>query len=403
MARWIGCFVLVGLSADARGAEETTPPVDYLTFAAGAIPLAMTIDGVPQELLASNVALAIDGSPQPFVLVRQGTATTRVEIDLELPAPTTFERFAVPDVREVPSAGTTFLRSVEVLGSAVAGDAAPVRLASATLTAQRERGRLTELTVHQRLPVRWLKLRLAGGLDLPAGRAALQWTEIIGHGRQAAAPLDARFGGAWRGPGVSIELRQVGGDVTGCYDSDGGVLTGTVSGNLLRGIGIDPGDKVTSLFVLAIAPDGSLRGLRSTNGAPFRWYAGPPAAAGTATKCPARPPKVGCGSVLHSLQFDFDSAALRPEAEPVLIALHAGLRDTQGSILISGHTSSEGSASHNLTLSLGRAQSVVDALIKRGLPRERLRAQGLGAQAPIASNADETGRSLNRRVEIGCK
>ena len=47
-----------------------------------------------------------------------------------------------------------------------------------------------------------------------------------------------------------------------------------------------------------------------------------------------------------------------------------------------------------------RRQSVVDDLIGRGLDSSRIRAVGKGEGEPIASNADEAGRSLNRRVEV---
>src|SRR5690606_6412318 len=120
-------------------------------------------------------------------------------------------------------------------------------------------------------------------------------------------------------------------------------------------------------------------------------------------KCTPRPPKLGCGSVIHSINFDFDSAKLRADSEATLKELHAGLTGTKGQVTIVGHTSSEGAAKHNQELSRSSAQSVVDALVKRGLPSASIRALGKGSAAPIASNDDETGRSLNRRVEVECK
>jgi len=47
-----------------------------------------------------------------------------------------------------------------------------------------------------------------------------------------------------------------------------------------------------------------------------------------------------------------------------------------------------------------RAAAVRDALIARGVPAERLRAQGLGAARPIADNQTESGRARNRRIEF---
>jgi outer membrane protein OmpA-like peptidoglycan-associated protein len=67
-----------------------------------------------------------------------------------------------------------------------------------------------------------------------------------------------------------------------------------------------------------------------------------------------------------------------------------------GAILIEGHTSSEGTETYNQNLSERRAQAVVAALAARGRDVARLSAAGLG-------DADESGRSLNRRVEIHCR
>jgi outer membrane protein OmpA-like peptidoglycan-associated protein len=87
----------------------------------------------------------------------------------------------------------------------------------------------------------------------------------------------------------------------------------------------------------------------------------------------------------------------------VLGELHAGLAsESEGVIIIEGHTSSEGAAAHNLELSKRRAQAVVDDLVRRGLDRKRLRAAGKGPSVPIAPNTDENGRALNRQVEVKC-
>ena len=88
---------------------------------------------------------------------------------------------------------------------------------------------------------------------------------------------------------------------------------------------------------------------------------------------------------------------------PVLLELYEGLAaDDAATIVIRGHTSGEGSDDYNLALSQRRAQAVVDDLIARGLDPARLSAVGVGEAEPVASNNDEAGRSLNRRVEILC-
>jgi OOP family OmpA-OmpF porin len=113
---------------------------------------------------------------------------------------------------------------------------------------------------------------------------------------------------------------------------------------------------------------------------------------------------IGCDAVIHGIAFDFDSAVIRPESTPVLEELFTNLQaDPRGRIVIEGHTSSEGTETYNLRLSQQRAESVRADLVRRGLAGARVTATGLGESKPIASNADENGRSLNRRVAVTCQ
>ena len=70
-------------------------------------------------------------------------------------------------------------------------------------------------------------------------------------------------------------------------------------------------------------------------------------------------------------------------------------------IRIIGHTDAVGNNTSNVTLSKGRAQSVVDYLINKGIKKERFQlVDGKGSSEPVADNKTETGRSKNRRVVI---
>ena len=191
--------------------------------------------------------------------------------------------------------------------------------------------------------------------------------------------------------------------MAGCFDTDG-ELKGTVSGNILRAVGASQDHRIASSFVLGVSDSGVLRGVRSTNGGPFAVYFGEPAAPGAAPRCPALTPALGCGSVIHGINFDVDSAVIRPDAAPVLERLFAGLHsDASAAVVIEGHTSSEGAETYNQQLSERRAQAVVSDLVRRGIRTARLSAIGLGEARPMASNDSESGRSLNRRVEIHCR
>ncbi len=69
-------------------------------------------------------------------------------------------------------------------------------------------------------------------------------------------------------------------------------------------------------------------------------------------------------------------------------------------IEISGHTDNEGSEEYNQKLSEGRAQSVVNYLIEKGINEDRLVAVGYGESKAIDTNLSDIGQSQNRRVEF---
>ena len=69
-------------------------------------------------------------------------------------------------------------------------------------------------------------------------------------------------------------------------------------------------------------------------------------------------------------------------------------------VLVEGHTCSIGPADYNQGLSERRARSVAEELIRQGVRPEAIRVAGYGMDRPIADNATEEGRQLNRRVEV---
>jgi hypothetical protein len=390
--------------ASIQAAQAAPERIDYLTFAQGAVPVSIGGAGARLGADFERAVRITDGDPTPFSIVSGAHADVDTEFLYQLPALTTFDRFAVPNVIETPSPTVTFTRVVEVHGSAASVTEGFVLLASAALQTHKSRGLVTELTMAAKRPVRWIKLRLVGGINILKPPSSFEFSEIIGNGTQETPALATNFGGIWRTQANRVRLAQRGPVVSGCYDGTGD-LTGTVTGNILRATGVDRFDKTPSQFILSITADGSLRGVRSTNGGPFRLYTVPAATAGTNVDCaqPA-PPALGCGSVVHGISFGFDSAEVRPESTGVLEELFRGLQAVKDAkILIEGHTSSEGTEQYNQQLSERRAQAVVADLVRRGLARGRVSAAGIGERRPIASNNDESGRSLNRRVEVKCQ
>lgn len=106
--------------------------------------------------------------------------------------------------------------------------------------------------------------------------------------------------------------------------------------------------------------------------------------------------------------FDYDKAALKPEAELALKKVAVVLSQfPESQVTVEGYSDAKGAAAANMQLSRERAQAVKDWLVKNGgVPAGNISTKGFGEQYPVApnANADGTdnplGRALNRRVSI---
>ncbi len=110
---------------------------------------------------------------------------------------------------------------------------------------------------------------------------------------------------------------------------------------------------------------------------------------------------------IQNIYYGFDSANLRPESKVGLDSLYQILADNpQIKVEISSHTDSKGKDDYNMRLSQRRAESVVNYLIQKGIPSDRMVAKGYGESKPIAPNTfpdgrdNPEGRQLNRRTEF---
>ncbi len=102
-----------------------------------------------------------------------------------------------------------------------------------------------------------------------------------------------------------------------------------------------------------------------------------------------------------NITFGFDKSELQPRFYPVLDNLARTLNEYNQTIIeVAGHTDSVGTDSYNQGLSVRRADAVGNYLMSRGLMRDRFIITGAGKNRPIASNDTESGRAMNRRVEL---
>ena len=76
------------------------------------------------------------------------------------------------------------------------------------------------------------------------------------------------------------------------------------------------------------------------------------------------------------------------------------LRESDARVRISGHTDTYGDEAYNRALSTRRAAAARDALIRSGVPEDRIDLEGLGADRPAFPNDSLDSRRGNRRAEI---
>ena len=106
--------------------------------------------------------------------------------------------------------------------------------------------------------------------------------------------------------------------------------------------------------------------------------------------------------VTYGILFDSDSYTIKGESYKTLSDIGQLLQeDPNLRLSIEGHTDSDGSDEHNMTLSQNRANSVRDYLIATySIDPSRLEAKGWGESQPIDDNATAEGKANNRRVEL---
>ena len=107
----------IPVAAVAQGGDEPPQRVDFLTFAQGAIPLSVGGAGPDHGAGFEHAVAVIDGNPGGFSMLNRSTAETDVEFLYSLPAETTFDRLAIPNVLETPSPSQTFFEKTKISGT----------------------------------------------------------------------------------------------------------------------------------------------------------------------------------------------------------------------------------------------------------------------------------------------
>ncbi|SMF08949.1 OmpA family protein [Desulfovibrio gilichinskyi] len=120
------------------------------------------------------------------------------------------------------------------------------------------------------------------------------------------------------------------------------------------------------------------------------------------TGTPVTPPKAK--SINLAIQFDVDSATIKPESYPILNELGKALTSDklkEKNVIIAGHADADASAEYNLELSKKRAEAVKTYLTKNfPISSTRIATTGFGESKPLVPNTTKYNKLLNRRVQV---
>jgi outer membrane protein OmpA-like peptidoglycan-associated protein len=106
---------------------------------------------------------------------------------------------------------------------------------------------------------------------------------------------------------------------------------------------------------------------------------------------------------LQNILFDFNSAELKAGSLPQLREMVQALVSpelTADRFQVAGHTDAFGSQVYNQKLSKKRAWTVMDFLVREGIPAQRLEARGYGETKLIVWTGSKEEQAINRRVEF---
>lgn len=117
-------------------------------------------------------------------------------------------------------------------------------------------------------------------------------------------------------------------------------------------------------------------------------------------QAPAAPAAAPAPAREYRVYFEFDKAALLPEAQQILQQVAGQMKQGRMRIMLIGKTDRSGSDGYNLALSHRRADAVRDALVKDGVPAGTIEERWVGEREPPVPTPDGVREPRNRLVEI---
>lgn len=164
---------------------------------------------------------------------------------------------------------------------------------------------------------------------------------------------------------------------------------GLASG-LITGIGVDHGESIAlqqqleldEMRLLVLSNEQSLLALQE--------------------KLDNREQNLGLTATGSQVFFDSEEAMLRSGSAQQLERIVNSIKVNPyfGRIEVHGHSDKSDNSDKDNRVAEARAKTVATFLINQGLSLDQIRVLNHGSKRPLASNATEAGRQLNRRVEV---
>jgi len=392
--------ILLSLAAAALPLPFTaaTARTDLLDLASGSTVLAFS-----SEYGGGWPALAlIDGTAQMGWCSDSGKAFPNTLV-LELPQRHVLTSIALDNIgAQEASYGGVSARTVEVHASTTSAGSGYKKLA----TLEAPKGARKEFTLPAGSEAQWLKLVVTSNWG---NEEYTELMELEAYGRPGPPAPAHDISGVYDTNYSLLALHQSGNRVAGCYYDGEGVLSGATTGRTAQfewrqAFGSDAG----TAMVVPSSKEDFLNGLWYRGGALSGTWFGPRAPAGQKPGClPGSSAGLGDAlkatgrAIVYGIQFDSDSANLKPESEATLRRILELLNSQKGlRLVIEGHTDSTNTDAYNLDLSQRRSAAVVAWLTKQEIEASRLSSKGFGKARPVADNTAPQGGALNRRVEI---
>ncbi|MGA2539109.1 MAG: OmpA family protein [Terracidiphilus sp.] len=394
-------FAITNQAQSGQASKATGPEPSLVSFSAGAL-----VVKKPTEYDDDWSAFSmLDENPHSGWASSKGITANQVTV-IELPEKTLLKRLEF-DIAGVDGAQRG-AKDVDVEMSDIGSESGFQKIASVTL---RDGADHQQFPVSASVPGRWVRLTAKNN------QGSSDYIEIMdfrGYGTQLTHTPFADVSGTYDTNYGKMHLLQQGTSVTGCYEHDGGLLTGGVEGRIMRLTWTQDGSLRGPAVMVFSSTGNDLFGLWWNEGheqSPGGRWNGPKVSTTVGT-CPnwkgvgtenqiANELEQSGRSRVYGINFDSDSDHIKDESKPTLDKIVAMLKaHADWKLNIEGHTDSTSTAAYNQSLSERRAAAVKTYLVAGEIESARLTSAGYGATRPVATNDTALGRSQNRRVEL---